>query len=73
LLKFTQEDEAMNQPLQLHDAEVIDQAMAAFLLDAVDARSKNSKVKMNMECRRKLEIKWEQRRLEREISEFDFS
>lgn len=63
----------MNQPLQLHDAEVIDQAMAAFLLDAVDARSKNSKVKMNMECRRKLEIKWEQRRLEREISEFDFS
>lgn len=73
MLKFTQEDEAMNQPLQLHDAEVIDQAMAAFLLDAVDARSKNSKVKMNMECRRKLEIKWEQRRLEREISEFDFS
>jgi hypothetical protein len=63
----------MNQPLQLHDAEVIDQAMAAFLLDAIDARSKSSKVKMNMECRRKLEAKWEQRRLEREISEFDFS
>lgn len=63
----------MNQPLQIHDAEVIDQAMTAFLLDAVDATSKNTKIKVNMECRRKLEIKWEERRLEREISEFDFS
>jgi hypothetical protein len=63
----------MNQPLQMHDAEVIDQAMTAFLLDAVDAKSKHTKIKVNMECRRKLEIKWEQRRLEREISEFDFS
>lgn len=63
----------MNQPIQIHDAEVIDQAMAAFLLDAVSAKSKNTKIKTNMECRRKLEIKWEKQRLEREISEFDFN
>ena len=63
----------MNHLLQTHDTEVIDQAMAAFLLDSVNAKSKHKKIKTNMECRRKLEIKWEQRRLEREISEFDFN
>lgn len=62
----------MNQPNQMHEAEIIDHAMAAFLLDAVNAKSKQKKVKQNMECRRKLEIKWEERRLQREISEFDF-
>ncbi|RYY74715.1 MAG: hypothetical protein EOO52_10275 [Gammaproteobacteria bacterium] len=63
----------MNQHIQIHDAEIIDQAMAAFLLDSVSAKNKHKKVKANMECRRKLEIKWEQKRLEREISEFDFN
>lgn len=63
----------MNQPIHMHDAEVIDQAMTAFLLDAINAKSKHTRIKVNMECRRKLEIKWEERRLEREISEFDFS
>lgn len=62
----------MNQPLQNYESEFIEQAMAAFLLHAVNAKSKNSKVRVNMECRRKLEIKWEERRLAREISEFDF-
>ena len=66
----------MNQPIQIHvkihDAEVIDQAMAAFLLDAVSAKSKHTKIKTNMECRRKLEVKWEEKRLAREISEFEF-
>lgn len=62
----------MNQPVQFHETEVIDQAMAAYLLDAVTAKNKHKKIKVNMECRRKLEIKWEERRLQREISEFDF-
>ena len=56
----------------LQDTDVIEHAMAAFLLDAGNAKTKHSKIKVNMECRRKLEIKNEQRRLAREISEFDF-
>lgn len=63
----------MNQLTQVHDAEIIDQAMAAFLLDSATAKSKHKKIKANMDCRRKLEIKWEEKRLEREISEFDFN
>ena len=63
----------MNQPIQIHESDVIDQAMAAFLLDAVEAKTKNKRIKINMECRRKLEIKWEQKRLEREIADFDFA
>ena len=63
----------MNQALQIHEAEVIDQAMAAFLRDAINAKGKHKKIKTNMECRRKLEIKWEEKRLARETSEFDFN
>ncbi len=63
----------MNQAVQLHEAEVIDHAMAAFLRDAIQAKGKHKKIKANMECRRKLEIKWEEKRLARDISEFDFS
>jgi hypothetical protein len=63
----------MNQALQIHESNIIDQAMAAFLRDAVNAKGKHKKIKTNMECRRKLEIKWEEKRLAREISEFDFN
>ncbi len=63
----------MNHALQMHESNVIDQAMAAFLRDAVQAKGKHKKIKTNMECRRKLEIKWEEKRLAREISEFDFN
>lgn len=63
----------MNQALQLRDADVIDHAMAAFLRDAIHAKGKQKKIKTNMECRRKLEIKREEKRLAREISEFDFN
>jgi hypothetical protein len=61
----------MNQ--QTRKVDVIEHAMAAFLLHAVNAKSKNTKIRANMECRRKLEIKWEERRLAREILEFDFN
>jgi hypothetical protein len=63
----------MNQALQHHDFDVMEIAMSAYLLDASAARSKHNKIKMNMECRRKLEIKAEERQLERTISEFDFN
>jgi hypothetical protein len=63
----------MSQALHVHEAEIIDQAMAAFLRDAVNAKGKHKKIKTNMECRRKLEIKWEEKRLARDISEFDFN
>lgn len=63
----------MNQALQIQEAEVIDQAMAAFLRDTVNAKGKHKKIKTNMECRRKLEIKWEEKRLAQDISEFDFN
>ena len=63
----------MNQQVQFHDAEIIDQAMSAYLLDAAVAKSKTKKVKINMECRRKLEIKCEELRLQREIAEFHFA
>lgn len=63
----------MNQALQIHESNIIDQAMAAFLRDAVNAKGKHKKIKTNMECRRKLEIKWEEKRLARETSEFDFN
>lgn len=63
----------MNQSLAVCETDVIEQAMSAYLLDAVNARTKTRKIKHNMECRRKLEIKWEERRLEKEIAEFEFN
>ena len=63
----------MNSLMQTQDAKIIEQAMAAFLLDSASAKNKHKKIKINMECRRKLEMKLEQQKLEREISEFDFN
>jgi len=63
----------MNQSVAVCEADVIEQAMSAYLLDAANARRKTRKIKQNMECRRKLEIKWEERRLQKEIAEFEFN
>ncbi len=63
----------MNQSLAVCETDIIEQAMAAYLMDAANARTKTRKIKQNMECRRKLEIKWEERRLEKEIAEFEFN
>ena len=63
----------MKTSVQHRDADVIDHAMAIYLLDAIDTKRKNKKMKVNMECRRKLEIKSEERRLKRYTSEFDFN
>jgi hypothetical protein len=63
----------MKNSMQHYESDVIEQAMAAFLRQALNAKSKHSRIKYNMECRRKLEIKWEEQRLQREISDFDFN
>lgn len=47
-------------------------AQNAFMADAVAAGKKIQKVRKNMECRRKLELRMEERKLRREICEFEF-
>lgn len=63
----------MKESIQQYESDVIEQAMAAFLRQDLSAKSKNSRIKYNMECRRKLEIKREEQRLQQETSEFDFN
>jgi hypothetical protein len=63
----------MNHPFKMHEADTLNQAMAAFLQNAVAAKHKHAKIKTNMACRRKLEIKREQQRLARETSEYEFN
>lgn len=52
--------------------EILDEAMANFIADVVVSKSKKQKMQRNMECRRKLEEKWEERKLRRETSEYEF-
>lgn len=52
--------------------EILDEAMANFIADVVVSKSKKQKMRRNMECRRKLEEKWEERKLRRETSEYEF-
>lgn len=59
--------------LTMHtELEILDDAMASFIADVVVSKSKKQKMRRNMECRRKLEEKWEERKLRREISEYEF-
>jgi hypothetical protein len=59
--------------LTMHtELEILDDAMASFIADVVVSKSKRQKMRRNMECRRKLEEKWEERKLRREISEYEF-
>ena len=63
----------MTTQAQFHDLDVIHQAMANYLINAAEAKKKRKQIKASMEYRRKLEIKWEERRLAMEILEFDFN
>lgn len=63
----------MNPSQNLHESNVINQAMATFLITAVAAKNKHSQIKTNMACRRKLEIKREEQRLAREIADYEFN
>lgn len=44
----------------------------AFTMETIVAHKKAQKVKKNMECRRKLELRMEEQRLKRETCEFEF-
>ncbi len=56
----------------LSDLELIENAMAIFIADVVVSRGKKQQIRRNMECRRKLEEKWEEKKLQRETCEYEF-
>ena len=62
----------MNQKVHFLEADVMEQAMANFLLTALDAKTKHKKIKVNMEFRRKLEIRREEQRLKKDTAEYYF-
>lgn len=56
----------------LSDLELIENAMAIFIADVVVSRGKKQQIRRNMECRRELEKKWEEKKLRRETCEYEF-
>lgn len=62
----------MSDMNQLSDLELIENAMASFIADVVISKGKRQQIRRNMECRRKLEEKWEEKKLQRETCEYEF-
>lgn len=62
----------MNDVDVINEQELLENAMASFLADVVVSKSKRQQIRRNMECRRKLEEKWEARKLARETCEYEF-
>jgi hypothetical protein len=62
----------MNNMNALSEQELIDNAMASFIADVVVSKTKKQQLRRNMECRRKLEEKKEERKLRRETCEYEF-
>lgn len=62
----------MNNMNMLSDLELIENAMASFIADVVVSKGKRQQIRRNMECRRKLEEKWEEKKLQRETCEYEF-
>lgn len=62
----------MNEMQIPRDLEIIESAMAHFISDVLASKSKKQQLRRNMECRRKLEEKWEAKRLLRETCEYEF-
>ncbi|PUA29670.1 MAG: hypothetical protein B0W54_03615 [Cellvibrio sp. 79] len=56
----------------VNEQELLESAMASFLADVVISKSKRQQIRRNMECRRKLEEKWEAKKLARETCEYEF-
>lgn len=56
----------------LSELELIENAMASFIADVVISKGKKQQIRRNMECRRKLEEKWEEKKLQRETCEYEF-
>ena len=56
-----------------NETTIFEHALNVFIKDASDSNRKMQKMKYNMECRRKLEERMEQRRLQQETCEFEFN
>ena len=56
----------------LSEQELLDSALAGFMAEVAVSKSKRRKIFRNMKCRRKLEEKWEEKRLARETCEYEF-
>ena len=46
--------------------------LQSFIADVVVSKGKKQQIRRNMECRRKLEEKWEEKKLQRETCEYEF-
>ena len=62
----------MNEMHMPSELELIENAMANFIADVVASRNKKQQIRRNMECRRKLEERREEKRLKRETCEYEF-
>lgn len=56
----------------VNELDIFESAMASFIAGIVVSKTKSQKMRRNMECRRKLELKLEEKKLKREISEYEF-
>lgn len=52
--------------------DILDEVMSEFIADIVVAKSKHQKHRRNMEFRRRLESMLEEKRLKKEMCEYDF-
>lgn len=62
----------MSEMITLSEEDLIENAMASFIADVVISKGKKQQIRRNMECRRKLEEKWEAKKLQRETCEYEF-
>ena len=62
----------MSDVNHLSELELIENAMASFIADVVISKGKKQQIRRNMECRRKLEEKREEKKLQRETCEYEF-
>jgi hypothetical protein len=62
----------MSDVNHLSELELIENAMASFIADVVISKGKKQQIRRNMECRRKLEEKQEEKKLQRDTCEYEF-
>jgi hypothetical protein len=62
----------MSDVNHLSELELIENAMASFIADVVISKGKKQQIRRNMECRRKLEEKREEKKLQRDTCEYEF-
>lgn len=58
--------------IQLYDTSVMEDALAAFMLRSLGQKARHKRVKINMECRRKLEAIKEAQELKKVTQEYWF-